>query len=199
MRKHWSSKFNWNEISMDGLRNIELGNIVQDWMDAKMMGVYDNIVKVERPVTIPLFVLTEKPIFLTGRIDHAFTPTDEENFRFIYPIEAKYLVNKSAEDLTEVEKNYLFQIQTYMASVGAEKGKIYFIDHNLKAKTFTLKLDFELIQEGIDRITALHDWVEEKQQPPAEALYSSERWLRGQCYYCPIRRDCYKKEKKEID
>lgn len=199
MRKHWDSLFKWSEMSMDGLRNTALGNIIQDWMNYKLRKAYDNVVRLEKPVTIPLFELTKKPIFLTGRIDHTINLTDEENFRFCYPIEAKYLVNKLVDDMNEIPKDYLFQPQSYMASQGAPRGKIYFIDHHFKAKTFQLDLDFELIQEGFNRIISLHDWVEEKQMPPAEALYSNEKWLRGQCYFCPIRRQCYEKEKKEID
>jgi len=203
LRKHYYLKRIGSELDATGLRNVELGNIVQDYLDKLIMMHYavqynENVTKIERSITIPLIDWqNENDIYLTGRIDHLLAFTDSKNFRYFFPIECKYLVNRSVDSIKAPFKNHLYQIQTYMLAMGSDGGAIYYVDHSLRTKTFNIALDRKLIKEGFDRIVTVHSYLEENVVPPAEARFSDDPEFRGSCRFCAFYRQCKEQEEKK--
>ena len=182
-------------LNDEALRRVTMGNIMQDYVDGLMIREYGrDLTKIERSIT--QLVDRKKKVYLTGRIDHLPTFRIKGNFRYYYPIEAKYKIDKLVKDMKEVPKDYLFQPNLYMANMGATEGSIYFVDHHLRAKTFHLELDNDIIDEAYDRTLTLHDYVVHDELPPAEAMYSDEKWLKSQCWFCPVKNECNKIERK---
>jgi len=198
LRRHFWSLKQRKPAGLDGLRRMELGNIIQDWSDKLLIRHYkDQIVRIERTITIPIQTpnVKEEWIFLTGRIDHLLSFKTPNNRRYFCPIEAKYLVDQLVSNLKEPKTGHLYQINSYLLGMSGESGFLYYIDHHLRSKTFNIDFSLDIWNETKDRLFTLHSYVKEDELPPAEAMYADD-YLKGSCWFCPYYKNCKIEEEK---
>jgi len=197
-RQYWDYT-QGNTPGLGGLRNMKLGEIVQNWTNQVLIDYYkDELVIIERTLTIPIQtpnIQTEEWIYLTGRIDHLVSFKAKNNRRYFCPIEAKYLVDKLINQLKEPKRKHLYQTNSYMLAMNGDTGFIYYVDHHLEAKTFKLSFDQELWKETKNRVISLHDYIKHQELPPAEAMFKDE--MKGDCWFCPFNNECRKLEEKK--
>lgn len=208
LRMHYYSIYDPQSLCGDGLRRVSMGNIMQDYIDPIIVNHFKDetnqfktVTRIERSLAIPIKMPGENTgyIYATGRIDHLLAYKLEDNYRYYFPIECKYLIDKLVGDLLEPKPIHLFQINLYLLAMGGQSGAIYYVDHHLNIKTFYMDLDLDIIEEAFNRLVGLHYFVKASKLPPAEAMYNQNNkdYLKGQCYFCPYYKQCKQVEQQK--